>query len=181
MANLYNTIQSALAGAERVFEILDETPEVPDAPNAQPLEKVQGHVKFNNVCFAYKKGVPVLKNINIEARPGETIALVGPTGAGKTTIVNLLMRFYDVETGSILVDGIDIRQVKKHNLRRQLGIVLQDTFLFSDSVMENIRYGRLDASDEEVIAASKLANADQFIRHLPVSYTHLTLPTICSV
>ena len=170
MANLYNTIQSALAGAERVFEILDEAPEVPDAPNAQPMEKVRGHVKFNNVCFAYKKGVPVLKNINIEARPGETIALVGPTGAGKTTIVNLLMRFYDVETGSILVDGLDIRQVKKHNLRRQLGIVLQDTFLFSDSVMENIRYGRLDASDEEVMAASKLANADQFIRHLPQSY-----------
>jgi len=132
-------------------------------------------VKFSDVCFGYEKEVPVLKNVSLEAEPGQTIALVGPTGAGKTTIVNLLTRFYDIDAGSILIDGFDIRQVEKVSLRRQLGIVLQDTFLFSGSVMENIRYGRLDASDQEVIAASKLANADQFIRRLPEGYdTHLS-------
>jgi len=175
IANLYNTIQSALAGAERVFEVLDETPGVTDALNAQPIREIQGHVKFSDVSFGYEKEVPVLKNVSLEAEPGQTIALVGPTGAGKTTIVNLLTRFYDIDAGSILIDGLDIRQVEKVSLRRQLGIVLQDTFLFSGSVMENIRYGRLDASDQEVIAASKLANADQFIRRLPEGYdTHLS-------
>ncbi|MGQ9631513.1 MAG: ABC transporter ATP-binding protein [bacterium] len=170
IANLYNTIQSALAGAERVFEILDEVPEVADASDAQPMGKIQGHVKFSDVCFGYERDVPVLKNVSLEAKPGQTIALVGPTGAGKTTIVNLLTRFYDIDSGSISIDGLDIRDVQKSSLRRQLGIVLQDTFLFSESVMENIRYGRLDATDEEVIAAAKLANADRFIRRLPQGY-----------
>jgi len=170
IANLYSSIQSAIAGAERVFAIIDEVPELQDAPGAQPLERVQGDVAFDDVCFGYEKGVPVLKRVSLHAEPGQTIALVGPTGAGKTTIVNLLTRFYDVDSGSIRVDGLDICQVRKDDLRRKLGIVLQDTFLFSDTVMENIRYGRLDATDEEVTAAARLANADQFIHRLPQGY-----------
>ena len=170
IANLYSSIQAALAGAERVFEILDEIPELANAPDAQPLNAVQGDVVFDDVCFGYETDVPVLKHVSLHAEPGQTIALVGPTGAGKTTIVNLLTRFYDIDGGSVSIDGTDIRQVKKADLRRQLGIVLQDTFLFSESVMENIRYGRLDASDEEVIAAARLANADQFIHRLPQGY-----------
>jgi ATP-binding cassette, subfamily B, multidrug efflux pump len=170
IANLYNSIQSALAGAERVFEILDQVPELSDVPHAAPLERVAGDVVFRDVDFAYNKDVPVLKDISLHAEPGQTIALVGPTGAGKTTIVNLLTRFYDIDSGSIQIDGKDIREVRKDDLRRTLGIVLQDTFLFSETVMESIRYGRLDASDEEVIAAARLANADQFIHRLPHGY-----------
>ena len=170
VANMYNTIQSALAGAERVFEILDKQPELIDQPNAIELKDIQGNVVFDHVHFGYLKDVPVLKDINLHARPGQTFALVGPTGAGKTTIVNLLTRFYDIDSGRITIDGKDISQVKKADLRRQLGIVLQDTFLFSGTVMDNIRYGRLDATDEEVIEAAKLADADHFIRHLPNGY-----------
>ncbi len=170
LAQLYALIQSAIAGAERVFEILDEVPELADAADAVPLDQVQGDVSFRDVCFAYESDVPVLKHVDFHARPGQTIALVGPTGAGKTTIINLLTRFYDIDSGRIAIDGIDIRQVKKADLRRKLGIVLQDTYLFSETVMENICYGRLDATDEEVIAAAKLANADTFIRRLPHSY-----------
>jgi len=170
IANLYNTIQSAIAGAERVFQIIDEPPEMADAPDAQPLENVRGEVDFEQVCFGYNPNVPVLKEINLHAQPGQTIALVGPTGAGKTTIVNLLSRFYDIDRGRIAIDGVDIRHLKKDELRRKLGVVLQDTFLFSDTVMENIRYGRLEASDEEVMAAAKMANADQFIHRLPHGY-----------
>jgi len=173
IANLYNSIQSALAGAERVFEILDEKPEMEDKPDAHFLEPINGEVMFQNVCFGYDKDIPVLKNVDFLAKPGKTIALVGPTGAGKTTIVNLLTRFYDIDSGSINIDGYDICDIQKACLRRQLGIVLQDTFLFSDSVMGNIRYGRLNATDEEVIAAAKLANADTFIRHLPQGYETL--------
>ena len=127
-------------------------------------------MRFENVSFAYEEGKPVLMDVNLEARPGQTVALVGPTGAGKTTIVNLLSRFYDVSEGIIAIDNQDIRTVQQDSIRRQLGIVLQDTFLFSTSVMENIRYGRLGATDEEVIAAAKLANAHRFIRHLPDGY-----------
>ena len=170
IANLYNSIQSAIAGAERVFAILDETPELIDAPDAIPLTNIRGDVVFSDVCFGYNPETPVLKHISLHARRGQTIALVGPTGAGKTTIVNLLTRFYDIDSGSITVDGIDIRQLKMADLRRELGIVLQDTYLFADTVMENIRYGRLDATDDEVIAAAKLANADQFIHRLPEGY-----------
>ena len=170
IANLYNTIQSALAGAERVFEVIDETSEIEDHPQALALQPIQGKVIFDQVCFGYEKDVPVLKNVSLHAKRGDTIALVGPTGAGKTTIVNLLTRFYDIESGQISIDGKDIRQVRKDELRRALGIVLQDTFLFADTVMENIRYGRLDASDEAVIAAARLANADQFIHRLPQGY-----------
>jgi len=170
IAQIFNTIQSALAGAERVFEIMDEEPDLRDAPDALSLENIRGHVLFEDVSFSYDKEVPVLKHVSFEALPGQMIALVGPTGAGKTTIVNLLTRFYDIDEGAILIDGRDIRQVEKDTLRRALGIVLQDTYLFSMTVKENIRYGRLDASDDEVIAAAKLANADGFIRRLPQGY-----------
>jgi ATP-binding cassette subfamily B protein len=170
IASLYNSIQSAIAGAERVFAIIDEVPEVADTDESRPLEPVEGEVVFEDVCFAYEAGVPVLKDVNLHAEAGKTIALVGPTGAGKTTIVNLLTRFYDIDRGRILVDGTDIRDLQVDDLRRKLGIVLQDTYLFADTVMENIRYGRLDASDEEVIAAAGIANADQFIRRLPQGY-----------
>jgi len=169
-ANLYNSIQSALAGAERIFEVLDTPPETQDKPGAVPVKTFEGKVAFKEVDFGYVPGVPVLKDVSLEARPGQTIALVGPTGAGKTTIVNVLTRFYDVQDGSISIDGYDITEIRKDDLRRQLGIVLQDVFLFSGTVMDNIRYGRLDASDEECVQAAKLANADGFIRRLPKGY-----------
>ncbi len=170
IAMLYNQLQSALAGAERVFIVLDSRPSVEDQPGALPLPRVQGAVKFDHVSFAYDPARPVLIDINLAAQPGQTIALVGPTGAGKTTIVNLLSRFYDVTEGAITVDGLDLRTVQQASIREQLGIVLQDTFLFSGTVQDNIRYGRLNATDDEVIEAAKLANADRFIRHLPKGY-----------
>lgn len=170
IAALYNTIQSALAGAERVFEVIDEDQKITNSPNAKNIIGLQGDVIFENVNFGYNKNTPVLKNINIHARPGQTIALVGPTGSGKTTIINLLTRFYDVDNGSIRIDGLDIRKMQKESLRQRLGIVLQDTFLFSGTIRENIRYGRLDATDTEIINAAKTANAHQFIRRLPQGY-----------
>lgn len=169
IAQLFTSIQSALAGAERVFDLMDSLPES-DAPNAVGLERIQGHVSLENVSFGYEPGVPVLKNISLEAEPGQLIALVGPTGAGKTTIANLLTRFYDIDQGQIRIDGQDVSQVKKDDLRRKLGLVLQDNFLFADTVMENIRYGRLEATDEDVKAAAVLANADAFIHRLPHGY-----------
>jgi len=169
IANLYNTIQAAVAGAERVFETLDEPVEV-DAPAAASIEVLRGDVVFEDVSFSYQPETPVLTHVSLHAARGQVVALVGPTGAGKTTIVNLLTRFYEIDRGRILIDGRDIRQFKKEELRRQLGIVLQDTFLFAGTVLDNIRYGRLDASDEEVIAAARLANADQFIHRLSQSY-----------
>jgi ATP-binding cassette subfamily B protein len=170
LANLYNTIQAALAGAERVFEIIDASPEMQDAPDALPLERIHGDVRFEHVNFEYRPGTPVIKDMSLEAKAGEIIALVGPTGAGKTTITNLLTRFYEINDGKISIDGRDICEIKKADLRRKLGLVLQDTFLFSDTVMENIRYGRLDASDEDCIQAAKMADADHFIRQLPQGY-----------
>jgi ATP-binding cassette subfamily B protein len=170
LANQFNMIQSAIAGAERVFEILDEKPEPEDYPLADQLQKIRGEVRFKDVSFSYKEGEPVLKNIDFEVKPGQVIALVGPTGVGKTTIINLLARFYDVDEGAILLDGKDLRKVKRANLRSALGIVLQDTYLFAETVRENIRYGRLDATDEEVEQAAKLANAEQFILRLPQGY-----------
>jgi ATP-binding cassette subfamily B protein len=170
IAQLFNVIQSALAGAERVFEILDEEPELADAPDAILLEHIKGKVTFEDVCFGYEPGVPVLKHVTMYNNPGEMIALVGPTGAGKTTIINLLTRFYDVDSGSIRIDGVDIRDIKIDDLRRRLGLVLQDNFLFAVTVADNIRYGRPEATDEEVIAAARLANAHHFIRRLPQGY-----------
>ncbi|MBE9472458.1 MAG: ABC transporter ATP-binding protein [Chloroflexi bacterium] len=170
IANLYTQLQSALAGAERIFELLDTEPEIVNAPDSIELPPVEGRVLFDHVHFAYKESELVLQDINLEALPGQTVALVGPTGAGKTTIVNLLARLYDADQGAVRIDGYDVRQVTQESLRRQMGIVLQDTFLFSGTVMENIRYGRLEADDEEVIAAARLANADQFITRLPEGY-----------
>jgi ATP-binding cassette subfamily B multidrug efflux pump len=170
IAMLYNNLQSALAGAERIFSVLDTPPAVPDLPDAQPLPKVRGTVRFHDVSFGYDPQKPVLEEVSLETKSGQIIALVGPTGAGKTTIINLLSRFYDVNGGVITIDGQDIRLVTQDSIRKQLGIVLQDTFLFSGTVMENIRYGNLEATDEEVRAAAKLANADWFIRHLPQGY-----------
>lgn len=170
IAMLYNSLQAALAGAERIFEVMDETTAVPDQPDAQPLANIRGEVVFDEITFGYQADKPVLSEVNLRAQPGQMIALVGPTGAGKTTIVNLLSRFYDVDAGMITIDGHDIRTVQQASIREQLGIVLQDTFLFSGTVMENIRYGRLAATDEEVIAAATLANADWFIRRLPHGY-----------
>ena len=170
VAQLYTTIQSALAGAERVFDILEETPEFEDTEESLSLKDVKGEVIFRNIHFRYKPDIPVIKGIDIHAEPGQTIALVGPTGAGKTTIINLLSRFYDFHKGMITIDGKDIRKIKKKDLRRNLGIVLQETFLFSDTVKENIRYGRLDATDEEIIKASRLANAHQFIHRMTDGY-----------
>jgi ATP-binding cassette subfamily B multidrug efflux pump len=175
IANMYNSIQAALAGAERVFEIIDNPTEIHDAVEANSLKTVRGDVDFEHVSFGYLPGKPVIKDMTLHAQAGQTVALVGPTGAGKTTLINLLNRFYDVDRGDIKIDGQDIRQLKKDDLRRQLGLVLQDNFLFSDTVMENIRYGRLQATDEEVIQAARMADADHFIRQLPLGYqTHLS-------
>jgi ATP-binding cassette subfamily B protein len=167
---MYNSIQAALAGAERVFEIMDTPSEVDDAPNAVPLESLRGDVRFEHVNFGYRPDTPIIKDMSLEAKAGEIIALVGPTGAGKTTIINLLTRFYEINSGKITIDGKDICDIKKADLRRKLGLVLQDTFLFSGSVMGNIRYGRLEATDEEVVQAARMADADHFIRQLPQGY-----------
>ena len=169
-SNLYNSLQSALAGAERVFEVLDVVPEIEDRPDALSVDDFEGKVEFRNVEFSYVPKEKVIKEMSFEVEPGQVIAIVGPTGAGKTTMVNILSRFYDIQEGSILIDDKNILEYKKDDLRRQLGVVLQDVFLFSGTVMENIRYGNLEATDEDCIAAAKLANADGFIRRLPQGY-----------
>ncbi len=170
IAQLATTIQSALAGAERIFEVMDEKTEEPDRPGAPALTLVRGEVRADDVTFSYLPDRPVLKNATFHAKPGQTIALVGPTGAGKTTIVNLLTRFYDVDSGSLSIDGIDLRDIQRDSLRSSLGIVLQDTVLFSETVRENIRFGRLNATDAEVERAAQMANADHFITRLPQGY-----------
>ncbi len=170
LANLYNAVQAALAGAERVFEIIDAPAEADDALQAALLATIRGEVRFDGVRFGYRPETPVIREMTLEARAGETVALVGPTGAGKTTLINLLTRFYEIDGGRISIDGRDIRSLKKADLRRKLGIVLQDTFLFSGTVLENIRYGRLSATDEECMAAARTAGADPFIRQLPQGY-----------
>ena len=167
---LWSNVQSAIAGGERIFGLLDEVPDLVDKPDAQPLPQIQGRVEFVDVHAEYVPGERVLDGVNMSAEPGQTIAIVGPTGAGKTTLVNLIPRFYDVTSGAVKIDGYDVRDVTAQSLREQIGIVLQDSFLFSDTVMNNIRYGRLDASDADVIAAARLAHADQFIERLPDGY-----------
>jgi ATP-binding cassette subfamily B protein len=170
IAVLWTNIQNAIAGAERIFTILDEKPAVNNKPAAREMPEIKGLVEFDHATHSYEDGVPVLKDVSFTAQPGQTVAIVGPTGAGKTTIINLIPRFYDVTSGSIKIDGIDVRDVSMKSLREQIGIVLQDTFLFSQSVMENVRFGRPSATDEEVMAAIKLANADSFIERLPDKY-----------
>lgn len=170
IANLFATIQSALAGAERVFEVMDEPNEYVGDENNVELGHVQGHVEIKNIDFGYDEKRLILKDVSIEAKPGQTIAFVGPTGAGKTTIVNLLTRFYDVNKGEILIDGTNIQNVKKDSVRAKIAIVLQDTHMFSVSVRENIRYGNLNASDEDVEYAAVLANCHEFIERLPDGY-----------
>jgi ATP-binding cassette subfamily B protein len=167
---MWTNIQSAVAGGERIFGLLDEEPAIGDTPGAEIMPTIQGMVEFQNVFAAYKEDESVLNGISFKTEPGQTIAIVGPTGAGKTTLVNLIPRFYDVTGGALLIDDLDIRYVNKESLREQIGIVLQDTFLFSTSVLENIRFGKPDASDDEVIAAAKLAHADTFIERLPDGY-----------
>jgi ATP-binding cassette subfamily B protein len=170
IAVLWSNIQSAIAGGERIFSLLDTVPDLQDAPNAVPMPPIQGHVEFQHVYAEYVPGQPVLRDVTLTAAPGQTIAIVGPTGAGKTTIINLIPRFYDVSAGAVLIDGLDVRSVTAASLRAQVGIVLQDSFLFSDTVMNNIRFGRPDATDDEVIAAAKLARADTFIDRLSEGY-----------
>lgn len=170
LANIFNTLQSAIAGAERVFDIIDEKNETEDIVGAKVLENSKGHVLFENVQFSYRRDVNILKDLSFEAKAGSSIALVGPTGAGKTTIVNLLARFYDVTGGKILIDGTDIREYTRDSLRRCFGIVLQDTYLFSGTIKENIKYGNLDATDEDVEKAAEMANAHVFIKRLPKGY-----------
>ncbi|WP_144510639.1 ABC transporter ATP-binding protein [Bacillus sp. FJAT-22090] len=170
LSSLLNTFQSAIAGAERVFEIMDEPVDLKDEKNAISIESFKGDVEFSNVNFSYEDGKPILKDISFQARAGEKIALVGPTGSGKTTIINLLMRFYDIDSGEIKIDGRTIKDYQISKLREKIGIVLQDTFLFTGTILENIRYGRLEATDEEVIAAAKMASAHGFIKHLPEQY-----------
>lgn len=170
LSNLLNTFQSAIAGAERVFEILDEPSEVADKPQAIDCHSLKGDVAFQQVSFSYLPNQPILKNITFQAKAGETIALVGPTGSGKTTIINLLTRFYDVDAGEILIDGLNIEEYKMATIRKRVGVVLQDTYLFTGTIRENIRFGKLDATDAEVEEAAKIANAHNFIKYLPAQY-----------
>ena len=170
VANIANVLQSTAASAERVFEFLDEEEEVPDPVNAVKLTEVKGNVTFQNVNFGYNPDRVIIHNFSADIKPGQKVALVGPTGAGKTTMVKLLMRFYDVNSGSISVDGVDIRKFKREDLRSMFGMVLQDTWLFNGTIRDNIRYGDLNASDDAVVAAAKMANVDHFVRTLPHSY-----------
>ncbi len=167
---MWTNLQSAIAGGERIFSFLDVVPDMPDAPAAIDMPPIQGRVVFDGVWAEYEPGQPVLRDVNLKAEPGQMVAIVGPTGAGKTTMANLLPRFYDVTSGSITIDGIDVRDVTARSLRAQIGTVLQDSFLFSDTVMNNIRYGRPGATDVEVIAAARLARADTFVERLPDGY-----------
>jgi ATP-binding cassette subfamily B protein len=173
LSGIANMIQLTIVAAERVFELLDEPEEAPDAPTATVIAEPRGAVQFDRVHFRYKEDVPLIDDLSLEVAPGQTIAIVGPTGAGKTTLVNLLMRFYDVDGGSIRVDGVDIREVKRGALRRTFGMVLQDTWLFSGTIRENIAYGREGASEAAIVEAAKAAQADHFIRTLPDNYDTL--------
>ena len=170
LSRVYAAIQKAMAAADRVFDIMDLDEKITDVPNAKPLPPIKGKVEFKDITFSYKEGQPALQHISLKAEPGQMIALVGPSGSGKSTIANLIPRFYDVDSGVITIDDHDIRQVTADSLREQIGLVPQETMLFSTSVMENIRYGRLEATDEEVIEAAKAANAEEFIKELPEGY-----------
>ena len=170
VTNVYNLIQSALAGAERVFEIIDSKPQITNKPDAKRIDDIKGDVEFRQVSFGYLRDQVVLDGIDLKARSGQVIAIVGPTGAGKTTLVNLLSRFYDVRSGSILVDGTDIRDIEINSLRTKMGVVLQEPYFFAGSIMDNIRYGNAEASADDAIRAATLSKADSFIRRLPEQY-----------
>ena len=170
LGNFYNSMVTTGAYVERIFELLDEPEDITDKEGAKELPPIRGHVTFDHVNFSYEKGNPILKDVNFVITPGMTVAIVGPTGAGKTTIVNLLSRFYNPEEGCILIDGIDIQDLQIKSIRKQVGVMLQDSFLFSGTIMDNIRYGRLDASDEECIAAAKTVQAHDFITAFPDGY-----------
>jgi ABC-type multidrug transport system fused ATPase/permease subunit len=172
VAGMYNTLQSGVASAERVFDFLDEPEESPDAAKILPRngEAARGRVEFRDVWFSYREDTPVIEDLSLVAEPGSTVAIVGPTGAGKTTLVNLLMRFYDVDSGHILVDGVDITGVSRDSLRSRIGMVLQDTWLFGGTIAENIAYGRPDAGEDEVIEAARAAYVDRFVQTLPDGY-----------
>ena len=170
IGNFYNTIINAMAYLERIFETMDEKPLIHDEPNAKILPSIEGHVEFKNVTFMYEEDNPILKNIDMNINSGESIALVGPTGAGKSTIVSLISRFYDINEGEILIDCINIKDVTLKSLRQQMGIMLQDSFIFSGTIMDNIRYGKLDATDEEVIEAAKIVQAHEFIMEFENGY-----------
>jgi ATP-binding cassette, subfamily B, multidrug efflux pump len=170
LSQLYTTMQSAMAGGERVLQLLNTESAVPDKPDATEMKEIRGHVELRDVDFAYREEEPVLMDINLTIEPGETVALVGPTGAGKTSISNLIARFYDVSDGAVLIDGVDVRDVKQQSLRQQMGIVPQDPFLFSGTIADNIRFGVPEASDEAVVEAARLANAHDFIMRTPDGY-----------
>ncbi|MEC0242931.1 ABC transporter ATP-binding protein [Paenibacillus dokdonensis] len=170
LGQMYNQLLVAMASSERIFEFIDEKPNIDDKPNAVPMPKIKGDIKLQDVVFEYEKGRQALKGINMDVIAGQTIALVGHTGSGKSTIINLLSRFYDISSGNITIDGYDIRDVQLETLRSQIGIVLQDTFIFSGTIRDNIRFGRLDATDEEIEAVSRAVNAHEFIEKLPGGY-----------
>ena len=173
LGNFYNSMVTTGAYVERIFELLDEEEDITDRPNAKELPPIRGHVQFDKVNFSYEKGNPILKDINFTITPGMSVAIVGPTGAGKTTIINLLSRFYNPDSGKILIDGLDILDLQIKSIRKQVGVMLQDSFLFSGTIMENIRYGRLDATDEECIEAAKTVMAHEFISAFPEGYNKI--------
>jgi ATP-binding cassette subfamily B protein len=170
LASIANIIQLTIASAERVFELLDEVEQVPEADQPQVIEAPNGDVQFDHVVFGYKPDVTLMDDMNIEVKSGQTIAIVGPTGAGKTTLVNLLMRFYELKGGRILIDGVDIKQMRRGDLRHLFGMVLQDTWLFEGTIRDNIAYGRANATQDEIVRAAKAAQAHHFIRTLPENY-----------
>jgi ATP-binding cassette subfamily B multidrug efflux pump len=170
MAGMANALQSGVASAERAFELLDADEQRPDAARARLPERPRGHVRFERVSFSYDPAVPLIRDLSFEARPGQTVAIVGPTGAGKTTLVNLVLRFYELDAGRILLDGVDVTDLSRAELRSTVGMVLQDAWLFGGSIRENIRYGRLDATDEQVLAAARATYVDRFVRALPEGY-----------
>lgn len=173
LGNFYNSMVTTGAYVERIFELLDEDEDITDRPDAKELPPIRGHVQFDKVNFSYEKGNPILKNINFTITPGMSVAIVGPTGAGKTTIINLLSRFYNPDDGKILIDGLDILDLQIKSIRKQVGVMLQDSFLFSGTIMDNIRYGKLEATDEECIMAAKTVMADDFINAFPEGYNKI--------
>jgi len=170
LSNFYNSVLSAMASMERIFEIMDTPSDIQDKPGARDLPPITGRVTFDDVTFSYNPEKVILKNVSFEVKPGQTIALVGPTGAGKSTVVNLISRFYDVDSGAVRIDGHDVKDIKLRSLRKQMSVMMQDSFIFSGTIMDNIRYGKLDATDEEVMAAAKAVHAHDFIMQMAKGY-----------